>query len=110
MRVGILRVEFHSPDARSLKAKRGPVKSLVERLQNRFRCAVAEVDHQDLHQRVALGIALVASDGEQLNRQLQSVRQYVEANAEMAVLDIQIETHSGPEGFHTFRLAEYEED
>ena len=97
MRVGILRVELQVPDSRSLKDKRRPLKSLIERLQNRFQCAVAEVDHHDLHQRAAIGIAVVADDGSHLAQRLQTVRGFVEGNPDMRVLDILEETGPGPQ-------------
>ncbi len=99
MRVGVFRVELQIPAARSLKDKRRPLKSLIAQLQNRFHCAVAEVDHQDLHRRAALAVALVAADGKHLARLMQTVREFIERQRDLQVLDIQREVFSGPEAF-----------
>ena len=78
MVVGIVRIELHIPAAQSLKDKRQVVRSLKDRIRERTRAAVAEVDHQDLWQRAALGVAVVAADGGQVHELLQSVRRLVE--------------------------------
>lgn len=78
MFVGIVRIELHIPGASSLKQKRSVVRSLKERIRARVRAAVAEVDHQDLWQRAALGVAIVSGEGHQVTEMLQSVRRLVE--------------------------------
>ncbi|MEL7060806.1 MAG: DUF503 domain-containing protein [Acidobacteriota bacterium] len=65
MIVGVVTLELHLPEARSLKQKRKVVKGLVDRLHARLKVSVAETDHHDLHQRAEIGLAVVArSDGE----------------------------------------------
>lgn len=62
--LGVAEVELHLPGARSLKDKRHDVRSLVERLKNRFAVLVVESDHQELHQRAGLAIVSLATDAE----------------------------------------------
>lgn len=88
MRVGWMRVELLIHGAHSLKEKRRPLKSLVERLTNRFNVSVAEVDHHDLHQRAAIGVALVASDGGNLLDRMRAVKEFIYNNPDCQVLDI----------------------
>jgi len=76
--VGIVRIELHIPASRSLKDKRQVVRGLKDRIRAHVRAAVAEVDHQDLWQRAALGVAVVAPDTGQARELLQSVRRIVE--------------------------------
>jgi uncharacterized protein YlxP (DUF503 family) len=78
MVVGIVRIELHIPAAQSLKDKRQVVRGLKDRIHERVKAAVAEVDHQDLWQRAALGVAVVAADGGHVHELLQSVRRLVE--------------------------------
>jgi uncharacterized protein YlxP (DUF503 family) len=59
--VAVAHVDLHVPDARSLKAKRGPVRSLVERIKNRHKVLVIETDHQDLYQRSRLAICALST-------------------------------------------------
>ena len=48
MHVGVARVALYLPENRSLKGKRMVVKSVAQRIRNRFNVAVAEVDTQAL--------------------------------------------------------------
>ena len=89
MVVGIVRFELHLPGARSLKDKRQVVRSMKERIRERVRAAVAEVEYQDLWQRAAIGIAVVAADGGQVRELLNSARQIVDQYAQAQVLDWQ---------------------
>ncbi|MPY90977.1 MAG: DUF503 family protein [Luteitalea sp.] len=59
--VGLLTIELHVADARSLKEKRVVLRRIKDRLQ-RLNVGVAEVDHQDVWQRSALGVVAVGSD------------------------------------------------
>jgi uncharacterized protein len=58
--VAVLVVHLHFPDAESLKAKRGQLKSIKAQLHGRMGAAVAETDHHDLWQRATLTAALTA--------------------------------------------------
>ena len=54
--------ELHLPGCQSLKDKRAVVKSLKDRLHNRFNVSVAETAHQDLWQRAELTASVVSTD------------------------------------------------
>ena len=62
MIVGASVVELHIEGCCSLKAKRGVVRSVSQRVRNRFNLAVAEVGGQDTWQRAVLGLAAAGSD------------------------------------------------
>ena len=79
MFVGIVRIELHLPGSSSLKDKRSIVRALKERIRHRVQAAVAEVDHQDLWQRAALGVSVISGEARQVGEKLQSVRQLVES-------------------------------
>ena len=89
MFVGIVRVELHIPASRSLKDKRSVVRGLKDRIRTRVHAAVAEVDHQDLWQRAALGVAVVSGERSQVDEQLQSVRRLVDSTPGAELLDWQ---------------------
>lgn len=89
MFVGVVRIELHIPAATSLKDKRAVVRSLKERIRQRVHAAVAEVDHQDLWQRAALGVAVVSGEHRQVSEMLQSVRHLVEGTHGAELLDWQ---------------------
>jgi len=90
MVVGTLRMELHIPASHSLKAKRSVVNHVKERLRTRFNASVAEIDHQDLWQRAALGVAVVSGEGAGLDRVLRDILEVVEREDRLQVLDYQI--------------------
>lgn len=89
MVVGIVRFELHIPGAASLKDKRQVVRAIKDRIAERTRAAVAEVEHQELWQRAAIGVAVVAADGARAREQLDGVRRIAESHPEAFVLDWQ---------------------
>ena len=89
MVVGIVRFELHLPAAQSLKDKRQVVRSIKERIRERVRASVAEVEYQDLWQRAAIGFAVVAADGAHVHELLNSARQIVDQYLQAQVLDWQ---------------------
>jgi hypothetical protein len=91
MRVGTMRLELHIPASDSLKAKRSVMNHVKERVRSRFNAAVAEVDHQDLWQRAALGVAVVGGESQILDRVLRDILACVESEARLSVLDYQIQ-------------------
>jgi hypothetical protein len=90
MVVGTLLLELHLPSSDSLKAKRSVLNHIKERLRTRFNVSVAEVDHQELWQRAAIGVAAVSSDGGVLDRLLHEIVAVVEREDRLSVLDYQI--------------------
>ncbi len=62
MVVAVVTWELHLSDCLSLKDKRRIMKSLKDRLHNRFNVSVAETDYQDLWQRAELSCCVVATD------------------------------------------------
>lgn len=62
MIVGAAVVEIHVHGSRSLKEKRGVVRSVIQRLRNDFSIAVAEVGGQDTWQRAVIGMSTVGID------------------------------------------------
>ncbi len=62
MVVAVVTWELHLSGCQSLKDKRRIMKSLKDRLHNRFNVSVAETDYQDLWQRAELSCCVVATD------------------------------------------------
>lgn len=71
--IGVLTLELRLENSHSLKDKRHVVKSLRDRLRNKFNVSVAEIDCQDLWQRAVVAAVTVSSDKVQAERILQSV-------------------------------------
>jgi len=60
--VGVIVWELHLAGSQSLKDKRAVLKSLKDRLHQRFNVSVAETAHQDLWQRAELAASVVSTD------------------------------------------------
>ncbi|MGH9690238.1 MAG: DUF503 domain-containing protein [Candidatus Acidiferrales bacterium] len=73
MPIGLLTLEIHISDARSLKDKRQVVRSLKDRLRAHFNVAVAELDYQDLWQRARVGVVSISGDGRHLEESLATI-------------------------------------
>jgi len=96
MFVGAARVELRIHGSRSLKEKRGVVRSIIQRLRNRFNVSVAEVDGQDTWQRAVLGLAGVGSDAQDLRVRLEKAIDFV-ADLHLAeVMDQEVEVQPTP--------------
>ncbi len=91
MIIGIARIELHIPGVNSLKGKRQIIKSIKERVKNRFNVSIAEVEKQDLWQRATLGLACVTNDKAQANRILSKVVHFIEQNRNISLTDYEIE-------------------
>ncbi len=77
--------ELHFPENRSLKEKRGPLTSLRDVLQRRFRASFAEVSHQDVWQRAGILVVLAASSVAQAEVRLSEVERYVYGRDDLEV-------------------------
>ena len=92
MHVGIARVELHMAENGSLKDKRMVVKSVTQRVRNRFNVAVAEVDTQDVWEIATLGIVCVSEDPRHSNEMLSKVVAFIESERlDAEVGDVQME-------------------
>jgi len=86
MWVGSLELDLLLGDVHSLKEKRSVVRPLVAEVRRRFEVSVAEVDHQGLHRRAGLGVALVSGDRAHLSEVLDAVERLVAYRPEVELL------------------------
>ena len=85
MHVGVLRLTFHLPAARSLKEKRSSVRRFRDRVRSRFDVSVAEVGAQDLLQRAVFGVCVVSGDSQVCDSVLAEVAHAAETQEEMVL-------------------------
>lgn len=87
---------LHLPDAASLKDKRQVARSLSTRTRNKFNVAVAEVEDQELWQRLTLAVCCVSTDSAHANEMVSKVVEFVEeSRRDLELLDYQTEIISG---------------
>jgi uncharacterized protein YlxP (DUF503 family) len=93
MHVGIARVALHLAGNSSLKGKRMLVKSVAQRVRNRFNVAVAEIDTQDVWQVATLGIVCLSDDPRHSNEMLSKIIDFIVSerlDAEVGAVDMEL--------------------
>jgi uncharacterized protein YlxP (DUF503 family) len=78
--VGVLRFSLRIPESGSLKDKRQVVRSVSQRIRNKFQAAVAEVDDNDAWQLATIGVACVANTARHCEEVLNEIVAYVESS------------------------------
>jgi len=84
-------IQLYLAESRSLKDKRQVVKSLKDRIRNRFEVAVAEVEHNDLWQRSTIGMAVVSTETRHAQEVLSHAVDFIERDVRVQVLDYFVE-------------------
>ena len=78
MVIGLLQIELHLPESRSLKDKRQPLRSVLTRVRQNHNVSVAEVGHHDEWQRAGLAVVGVNTARAAMERTLDQVRREIE--------------------------------
>jgi len=80
------------PHVSSIKDKRRVVKSLKDRIQHRFKVAVAEVDLQDALKFAQIGAATVTNSKKYGEAVMNKILRFVEDNSSGRIVDAKILT------------------
>lgn len=91
MKVLLIKITLRASWVHSLKEKRMVVKSIVQRLKNKFNVSVAETAEQDIHQTIVIGIAAVCGSSAQADSTMENILNFVEDNTDAEIIDIQRE-------------------
>lgn len=78
---------LRAPWVHSLKEKRMIVKSLIARLQNTFHVSAAEIDEQDTHQIIVIGIAAIVPHNAMADSLMDEISDFIAENTEAEVLE-----------------------
>ena len=91
MIVGILTIEIHISEAHSLKEKRFILRSLKDRIRNKFNVSISEIDANDLWQRCVLGVACIANETKIINQTLDRVKNTILNTPTVELIDSKME-------------------
>ncbi len=91
MFIGVSRLDLRIPASGSLKSKRHVVKALTGGLRAKFNVAVAEVEHQELWQRAALGVTCISESAFHAKKMLREVERFVERDGRVEMLDCTVD-------------------
>ncbi|HVL33885.1 MAG TPA: DUF503 domain-containing protein [Actinomycetota bacterium] len=86
MFIGFARFDLRLPQATSLKDKRSVIRTLSSMLHQKFRCAFAEVEHQDLRQRAAIGVSVISATNYHARQVLSEIGRHVETHPGVEVI------------------------
>lgn len=95
MPIALVRIRLRLP-SRTLKEKRTIVKSVVERLRNRFNASVAELDDLDSASVATIGAAVLSNDARHADEQAQAIVAAVEGwRLDAELIDLEVELIDG---------------
>ena len=84
------KLKFYIPHAGSLKDKRQVCRSIVEKARGKFNASIAQVDTQDIHQTLTLGIAVVSGDVAHAQNSLDEIIRFMEAHADAELVEVEV--------------------
>ena len=87
MKIATITFRLHAPWVHSLKEKRMIVKSLSAKLQNKYHVSAAEIDEQDVHHIIVIGVAAIVPHNAQADSLMEDISRFVEENTEAEVVD-----------------------
>jgi len=88
--IGSIEFDILLGDVHSLKGKRSVVRPILADLRRSFEVSVAEVGHQDLHRRAAVGVGVVSGDRQHAVDVLDRVERYVAERPEIDLLSSRV--------------------
>ena len=86
MIIAAMTFRLHAPWVHSLKEKR-----IIAQLQNRFHVSAAEIDEQDTHQIIVIGVAAIVPHNAMADSLMDEISVFVEENTEAEIQDEQRE-------------------
>lgn len=87
MKIAVMSFRLYVPWVHSLKEKRMIVRSMIAKLQNRFHVSAAEIEEQDTHQIIVIGVAAIVPHQAMADSLMDEISRFVEENTEAEILD-----------------------
>ncbi len=87
MVVGLATFDLHLNGCGSLKDKRHILKSLKDRLHNKFNVSVAETDYHDQWQRTEMACCVVSTEQRHAASVLTGVDQFIQGTGLVRIID-----------------------
>ena len=87
MKIAVMSFRLYAPWVHSLKEKRMIVRSMIAKLQNRFHVSAAEIEEQDTHQIIVIGVAAIVPHQAMADSLMDEISRFVEENIEAEILD-----------------------
>ncbi|GJQ58388.1 MAG: DUF503 domain-containing protein [Candidatus Scalindua sp. AMX11] len=91
MIIGTLRIEVVIVSSRSLKDKRRVIKSLKDRIRNKYNVSISETNAQDNLKYSTLTVAMVGTDRQYVNSTLSSLINYFRFFPQVQLINYELE-------------------
>lgn len=88
MKIFMMKIKLRASWVHSLKEKRMIVRSIIQKLKNTFNISVSEVEEQDLHQVIVIGIAGIGANLSQIDSIIENIITFVEINTDAEIINI----------------------
>lgn len=86
MNIAVMTFRLRASWVHSLKEKRMIVKSLIAKLQNRYHVSAAEIEDQDVHQMIVIGVAAIVPHNAMADSLMDDISLFVEENTDAEIL------------------------
>jgi len=90
MHIGVCKIDLVIEGSRSLKDRRRVVRSIKDRIKNKFNVSIAEVGELDIYQRATLGIVTISNSVKLVDETLSKVVNLVETAKGAYIADYEI--------------------
>ena len=67
------------------------VKSLIGKIRSRYAVSAAEIDEQDIHQTIVIGVAAIVAHTAQADSMMDDILAFVENNTEAEIVSVERE-------------------
>ncbi|WP_446897100.1 DUF503 domain-containing protein [Clostridium sp. LBM24168] len=93
MRVLFMKITLRASWVNSLKGKRAIVKSIIQKLKNKFNISVSEIEKQDVHKIIVIGIVGMCANSLQADAIMENIVNFIECNTDAEIIDIRRESN-----------------
>jgi len=81
-------ITIYIPHSASLKDKRQISRSIIDKLRQKFNVSASEVDTQDMHQTLTVGVAVVSGESKHAAQSLNAIIRFIEEYADGEVVKV----------------------
>lgn len=65
------------------------MKSLIQRLKNKFNISVSEIDTQDIHKTVSIGMVGICGNSAQVDSTAENIIEFIDSNTDAEIIHIE---------------------
>ncbi|APM39504.1 DUF503 domain-containing protein [Clostridium kluyveri] len=91
MKILFMKITLRASWVHSLKEKRMIVKSITQKLKNKFNISVSEIAEQDTHKTIIIGIAGICATIAQTDSTMENIITFIENNTDAEIIHIEKE-------------------